>query len=106
MHLYLQFSNGQMTGEGTDYVGPWTIAGTYNVETARCQWLKRYVAKHNVKYAGRMSEEGITGFWNIGGYHDGKFQIWPANRHDLTARYMQAELNAGQSGQGPKGPFG
>ena len=24
LHLYLQFQDGKISGEGTDYVGPWT----------------------------------------------------------------------------------
>jgi len=28
MHLYLQFENGKIHGEGTDYVGPWTASGS------------------------------------------------------------------------------
>ena len=30
MHLYMDFQEGKIKGEGTDYVGPWTLEGSFD----------------------------------------------------------------------------
>ena len=67
MHLYLSFADGETKGEGTDYIGPWVSLGDYDTSSGRCTWLKRYIGKHDVFYAGNCSENGILGQWEIGG---------------------------------------
>ncbi len=100
MHLYLNFCNGTISGEGTDYVGPWHVTGTCDIATARCSWVKQYLGKHSVSYEGSFSEQGIRGFWNIRGCWDGPFHIWPSGRTDLATRYLQEEMN-GDAGKNP-----
>ena len=89
MHLYLEFSDGEIRGEGTDYVGPWHISGTYSEAAASCQWTKRYVGKHTVEYAGQTGENGILGNWKIKKWSSGPFHIWPSDRTDLQEMYMK-----------------
>ena len=40
MHLYLRFEDGKISGEGTDYVGPWVASGTYERDSGKCNWVK------------------------------------------------------------------
>ena len=61
MHLYLEFKNDQIRGEGTDYVGPWHAEGRYDLDTSRCEWVKQYVGKHQVFYRGDFGSQGILG---------------------------------------------
>ena len=91
MHLYLAFADGKITGEGTDYVGPWNAIGIYDPKTGTCQWTKQYVGKHAVQYQGVCDDNGIQGVWQIG-IADGKFHIWPKSMNHLTEMYMQDEL--------------
>jgi len=35
MSMYLQFTDGKINGEGTDYVGPWVSTGHYDVDTGK-----------------------------------------------------------------------
>lgn len=92
MHLYMNFQQGEISGEGTDYVGPWVITGTYDVSNRVCQWEKQYLGKHRVVYEGKITENGIQGVWNIRNWNNGPFHIWPRLRTDLYQMYMQQEL--------------
>ncbi len=96
MHLYINFENGVIAGEGTDYVGPWVIKGAYDLDTRTCQWTKHYQGKHDVNYRGTITDNGIQGLWNIRGWRDGPFHIWPRRRHDLHNLYLQDELETGE----------
>ena len=99
MHLYINFQEQKIHGEGTDYVGPWVIQGSYDVENSVCQWTKQYQGKHRVLYEGKITANGIQGVWNIRGWNRGPFHIWPSNRLDLQNLYMKDELEAEQQGQ-------
>ena len=78
----LMCRGGELTGTGRDWVGPYTLDGSYDVATGRCEWTKRYVGKHTVAYRGVSDGRGIWGVWEIrllgGLYQDrGGFHIWP-----------------------------
>jgi len=75
--LNLGFQNGRMTGEGSDSVGPFVIAGAYDVSTMECHWTKTYVGAHDVFYIGFREGKEIWGTWQIGAAGKGGFQIWP-----------------------------
>ncbi len=92
MHLYLAFTDGKITGEGTDYIGPWNASGTYDVDTGVCRWIKQYLGKHQVHYQGKVGQQGIQGEWTIS-YLTGPFHIWPKSQNYLNELYMQEELN-------------
>jgi hypothetical protein len=82
MTIDLSFGSGQLQGSGSDLVGPFTFQGGYSPGDARCQWVKQYLGKHQVKYTGINEGQGIWGLWEIralgGLYKDqGAFHIWP-----------------------------
>lgn len=91
MHLYLSFEQGRIKGEGTDYVGPWVAAGTYDESTGRCRWTKQYVGQHQVSYEGRCTENGIQGSWTI--FSSGPFHIWPKTHGHFNELYLREELD-------------
>ena len=99
MELHLTFQQGQMTGEGRDYVGNFLVRGRYSPGDGKCHWTKRYVGKHDVFYQGYNEGKGIWGTWEIpptsplpgqrGGFH-----IWPEGMPDPTESHLteQADL--------------
>ena len=93
MHLYINFGDLQIEGEGTDYVGPWSLSGTYDLPGETCDWTKQYIGKHQVHYQGKITKDGILGTWNIQTWHQGRFHIWPQARMDLQNRYMAEEMD-------------
>jgi len=77
MDLRLEFSNGLMTGEGNDDVGPFIIKGRYDAATLECYWTKSYIGAHDVFYRGFREGKGIWGVWQIKLLSHGGFHIWP-----------------------------
>jgi hypothetical protein len=78
MDLHLTLSQGRMTGEGSDDIGPFLIDGRYDTGTNECHWTKQYVGKHSVFYRGFREGRGIWGTWELRVYRGG-FHIWPLN---------------------------
>lgn len=105
MHLYLQIGGGQIDGEGTDYVGPWSIQGHYDLSRSQCDWIKTYLGKHQVQYRGQITESGIQGIWNIRGRNQGPFHIWPQSRSELTKMFLADDLENGGATQLLGNPF-
>lgn len=93
MHLYINFVDGRIEGEGTDYVGPWVIQGSYDLKNKVCQWTKQYQGRHRVEYQGKITRDGIQGRWDIRNWNNGPFHIWPRTRMDLQNLYMKDELD-------------
>jgi hypothetical protein len=77
MDLHLTFDHGRMTGDGADDIGPFVIAGSYNVSTRDCDWVKTYPGSHSVHYQGCRDGAGIWGTWEIPPFSKGGFHIWP-----------------------------
>ena len=77
MDLHLTFTNGLMTGDGSDNIGPFVIAGHYSSSTRDCEWVKTYPGSHVVFYRGFREGPGIWGIWDIPPCGSGGFQIWP-----------------------------
>lgn len=99
MDLLLTFQQGQMTGEGRDYVGDFIVRGQYFLADGKCHWTKRYARKHDVFYQGYNEGKGIWGIWEIPatrqyGTQRGGFYIWPEGMGDSTqpALAEQAEM--------------
>jgi len=92
MDLRMNFSQGQITGEGRDWVGPFVIRGSYDLADGRCRWHKRYVGKHDVYYQGFNEGKGIWGVWEIPTTWRGGFHIWPEGMADPTDRHLAAEV--------------
>src|SRR5207249_1161403 len=65
MDLRLTFQNGKITGTGRDRVGEFTFQGRYNLIDCICQWIKRYIGKHDVAYKGYNEGKGIWGIWEM-----------------------------------------
>lgn len=81
MDLNLTFSNGRISGDGTDDVGRFLITGTYDASSGECHWMKTYVGAHGVSYRGFREDDGIWGTWEIGGWTGG-FHIWPLGEEE------------------------
>lgn len=90
MHLYMEFSDGVIKGEGTDHVGPWTAAGSY--DESKAAWVKQYVNQHSVKYEGSIGHQGIQGIWDIRGVLSGPFHIWPTSMNQMNELYLKEDL--------------
>ena len=91
--LFLSFARGVLTGEGRDWVGPYTMRGRYSVEDGRCRWTKHYLGKHDVLYEGYNEGKGIWGTWLISmseyNYElRGGFHIWPEGMPDPTGSHL------------------
>jgi hypothetical protein len=106
----LEFAGGVLTGRGRDRVGPYTVEGTYDPLTGRCEWVKRYLGKHKVAYRGVNDGRGVWGVWEIrllgGLYTDrGGFHLWPAGtdvseESDRTEQAVVAAMRAEFGGPG------
>jgi hypothetical protein len=98
MELHLTFHQGEMTGEGRDWVGSFIVRGRYTLQDGKCHWTKRYIGKHDVFYHGFNEGKGIWGVWEIPGenaWHGG-FHIWPEGMPDPSQSHLteEAELPA------------
>jgi hypothetical protein len=96
MELLLTFRQGEMKGEGRDWVGPFILRGRYTLEDGKCHWTKRYLGKHDIFYQGFNEGKGIWGTWEFlptgpYGYQKGGFHIWPEGMADPTASHLTAE---------------
>jgi hypothetical protein len=81
-NLDLTCQGGELAGTGQDWVGAYTVAGSYDLSTGRCEWTKQYLGKHAVAYRGVNDGHGIWGVWEIrqlgGLFVDrGGFHLWP-----------------------------
>ena len=77
MELFLTFREGTLSGEGRDVVGEFLIKGSYERDSGKCWWSKRYVGRHDVAYQGYNEGRGIWGMWEITASFKGGFHIWP-----------------------------
>jgi hypothetical protein len=90
MDLHLTFRQGQMSGDGRDLIGPFIIAGRYQISDGQCWWHKRYLGKHDVFYKGYNEGKGIWGVWEIPPQQRGGFHIWPEGMGDPTQQRLSA----------------
>jgi hypothetical protein len=94
MELHLTFQEGNMSGEGRDWVGTFSIRGSYQTGSGECHWTKKYTGKHDVYYRGFNEGKGIWGVWEFpssspGGR--GGFHIWPEGMADPTGARLSEE---------------
>lgn len=80
MGTTLEFSNGKVSGSGSDPIGAFAWSGHYDVKAETCHMTKFYMGKHVVYYDGYADENGIWGSWTISNNWRGKFHIWPKGR--------------------------
>jgi len=76
MYFYLDFTDGNVTGSGSDNVGSFTWNGSYDAKTFAVKLVKHY-SSHVVHYDGMADESGIYGRWSILDANSGGFHIWP-----------------------------
>ena len=98
MELHLTFTQGRLTGEGRDWVGPFTVRGRYNLADGKCSWNKRYTGQHDVAYQGYNEGKGIWGIWEFpfrvyGMSSRGGFHIWPKGMADSTSEHLAEEAD-------------
>ena len=94
MDLQLTFSQGVVTGDGNDDVGPFLIKGRYDPASLECHWTKTYLGSHDVFYRGFREGKGIWGPWEIALLAHGGFHIWPrgaGETEELTETVAQPE---------------
>jgi hypothetical protein len=93
MSLNLMFCDGIVRGEGTDRVGDFTMAGTYDLKTGGCRLVKAYVGAHSLDYQGRNEGDGqwIWGVWQMRMFDRGGFHLWPAGEDDPTGKTLKEE---------------
>jgi hypothetical protein len=77
MDLNLQFSQGQVDGDGSDDIGRFLIKGRFDATNRECYWTKSYLDGHDVYYRGFREGKGIWGTWEITIQYHGGFHIWP-----------------------------
>jgi hypothetical protein len=99
-NLHLTCRAGELEGEGRDWVGPYTVWGTYDPGSGRCEWTKTYLGRHSVAYRGVNDGRGIWGVWELpqlgGLFIDrGGFHVWPGGTDvsEESARTEQAVLD-------------
>ena len=95
MELGLTFRNGQMTGEGRDWVGEFVIRAPFTLGDGK-YWTKRYIGRHDVFYNGYNEGKGIWGVWEIVATDEypgqrGGFHIWPEGMADPTGSHLTEE---------------
>ena len=86
----LNGGGGHISGHWHDDVGPFTIAGSYDLESRHCWWTKAY-STHTVRYQGSQADRWISGQWEIRAPHVGDFRIWPENNHALSSEFFLEE---------------
>ena len=75
-NLYMDFSEGNVTGKGIDKHGQFTINGAWDVSTREIQFSKRNEEKHSVDYNGQLSKDGCMIDGCLNGYSScDKFNI-------------------------------
>ena len=79
MEIHITFRNGRLLGEGRDRVGPFVMAGRYDLADGTCRWTKSYVGQHAIDYRGYNEGKGIWGRWEwpLSLVWHGGFHIWP-----------------------------
>jgi hypothetical protein len=94
MELALTFRQGELRGEGRDWVGKFILRGQYMLDTGKCYWMKRYLGKHDVFYKGFNEGKGIWGVWEIptDGWRGG-FHIWPEGMADPSQPQLSEEAD-------------
>ena len=96
MSLWLTFADGRITGDGEDRVGPFLMAGTYDLRTGKCSIVKAYKGAHTLSYEGANAGDGlwIWGVWRMPVFDRGGFHMWPADQEDPTAPKLRAAKEA------------
>lgn len=96
MEIVLNFTDGIISGGGTDPVGGFEWSGNYDTRQETCTIVKQYHGQHSVYYNGYADENGIWGNWSIHSYWNGHFHIWPkktnSNQQEQTEKKEQEQM--------------
>lgn len=95
MRLHLAFAGGRLAGAGSDVIGDFAIAGTYDLKTGGCKFIKSYTGQHSVEYEGCNQNDGmwVWGLWRIRTLDSGGFHIWPVGEEDPTTKRLRSEAD-------------
>ena len=77
MSCTFSFSDGAITGSGSDEVGTFTFSGSYSRDY-QVSMMKRYHT-HIIQYEGHADENGIWGKWSFprARFVTAGFHLWP-----------------------------
>lgn len=89
MRVMFSFENGRIRGEGTDPVGPFSVAGEYDEESRSVHFQKTYPGQHAVRYEGQLHDDGIRGRWSLGWLWRGTFHLWLVKSESRTCSSCQ-----------------
>lgn len=84
MYFSLHFAKNEVSGGGSDNIGPFVWKGIYDTQGLWCKMTK-YYATHTVFYDGHVDENGIWGNWEIPPRLSGGFHLWP-KKHEEKAQ--------------------
>ena len=90
MDLVLTFSNHTISGDGSDDIGRFFLAGRFDDSKVECYWTKTYIGAHDVYYRGFREGKGIWGLWELPS-ESGGFHIWPQGQGEGDEDYESAE---------------
>jgi hypothetical protein len=90
MDLVLTFRNHTISGDGSDDIDRFFLAGRFDGTNGECYWTKTYVGGHEVYYRGFREGKGIWGLWELPN-ESGGFHIWPLGQGEGEQDYKSAE---------------
>jgi hypothetical protein len=93
MDLVLTFCNHTISGDGSDDIGRFFLAGRFDGTNGECYWTKTYIGAHQVYYRGFREGKGIWGLWELPN-ESGGFHIWPLGQGEGGQDYESAEVPA------------
>ena len=93
MELVLVFREGTLRGDGRDVIGDFLIRGSYDKDSGKCWWSKRYLGRHDVAYQGYAEGRGIWGTWEITTSFKGGFHIWPLGEGSGESQQVAEEVD-------------
>jgi hypothetical protein len=90
MDLVLIFADHTVSGDGSDDIGQFVLAGRFDGTNGECYWTKTYIGAHEVYYRGFRGDKGIWGLWELPN-ESGGFHIWPLGQGEGEQNYESAE---------------
>ena len=65
MDLVLIFADHTVSGDGSDEIGQFVLAGRFDGTNGECYWTKTYIGAHEVYYRGFREGKRILGIMGI-----------------------------------------
>ena len=90
MDLVLTFTDHTVSGDGSDDIGQFVVAGRFDGTNGECYWTKSYIGGHDVYYRGFRDGKGIWGLWELPS-KSGGFHIWPLGQEEGDHDHESAE---------------